>query len=1387
MEKPSSYSVAPGDRKRGGILTRGALVGVVAVALVGLVLVFPKDDLLSRLRSDKEQGDRALTITYLRNLIRTEKGDVGLRLLLVEKLIATREFAEAETVLLESKALLNNNNKQREQWADLDLALAWAKFRAAREKVDRAPASSVTPAAPTAPAASTASRVSMDSGGSARLLRWLSRLADVSMASAYAAPGDTLAQAPSAAPASPRERDLANLEATRVALETKLRAQVPGLNSPSRAFNLLAQAQDIGAAQLGRSILQRLTTIPTTTLADLLRGGKEAMAMSLYDDAAALYFAAKARTQDADARRSLVMLGVKALLSGGQSKQAYAAAVKELDAAPPGDASHWHLVDLAMGAGEPQNAVKHLAQVVPPAWDAATLAQKLEPVQLAKALEVALAGANLPEALKLTQAGLLQNPQQTALRERYAQIAEWSGKPQEALATWLALVQQGGTGPAVDKAIANVMRLSPMLFDDEALLAAWAATQARRPLTEPEFAQVLALYERLGQAQQALAFLESAIGTNNNPAALARLRSLRAQLLERSGRSADAIAALEQLRSAQAGAGLSRADALRLANLYIRAGKLPQALAALQSYQPSVQPPGIQLPSASAFDNDYWDLRADLAFETGQMGDVVNALEKMRAASQPKLLLRDYQVLRLVRYYVDAEDYPRAKAVARSLYPRLAEGSAQSALLEASQQASQDSLALLWLDVITLVPNLADLAQWLDTLTPAHRTRALQNPDIITRRAGIYASLGDKKQASADYRTALDLRLDTPTRASYWWLLIDMADLKTLRTELAAAGSAARGDSALLEVQGAAWQALGEPRKALGFYAQQTQDPSKAGDYLWLANYADLLDQAGNAALALRVRRHAFGLLSSALARVDSLKRKEAAQALLVRVRLSESLSSGDEKSRLTKLLGQVIHGTTLPADLRKQADDLIVSWALGSSNGSGPGGARTELAQHWLWQQQARKVGALAQASGAEDNAATNAQRSAGASKAYAELALALAQGDLQTLDRLIENSANSFQPIDQLAATRAVAQRQPQRLAQAATLGVELAQREPESPRNDELQEALEADLRKLASRVRTSAISSQSDPVSVRGLRTQADMAITPRLRLTTELTDLHLRTNNTVSLASVPAHDRTLAVGARWLTEVGELSAALTQRSAWAQVTGLVLQLTQQVTSRLSLQASAALHQPSSDSAALSVAGMQDSLTANLSYNLAKDLTLGLQTSTTLYRTQGGAAVGRSTRVGANASYVLRRDHPDWTAKLAFQRNLTHAEGQPEAPTASLVPGNTIPNARFFVAPSSTSWDASVGWGLSQSIDNVQAYSRAWRPYGELGLGWRKVSGESGQASGLLSVGARGSVAGRDQLAIGLALRPALAGQMGQGAPAGGKTARELRVQYEWTGD
>ena len=1339
MEKPSSYSVAPGDRKRDGILTRGALVGVVLVALVGLVLVFPKDDLLSRLRGDQNLGDRELTITYLRNLIRTEQADAGLRLLLVEKLIEAREFAEAEKVLGDAKALVGSDSKLRDQWSDLDLALAWAKFRAAREKVNRQ-----------APAAS-APVAFLDGSGQHRRLPEGLQIQRVSTVAQNAPSITNPITNPTANPAQ-RERDVQALEQARSTLEAKLRAQVPSLNSSARAFALLAQSQDIGASQLSRSILQRLKSIPGTTLADLLRAGNQALSLGLFDESAALYFTAKARTADTEARRNAVVLGVKALLSGGKPALAYQAALRELDAAPAGDASHWQLVDWALGAGQPAEAVKHLRQVVPSAWDAPTLAKKLEPLQLAKALEVSLAGADLPEALKLAQAGLLQNPQQTALRARYAQIAEWSGKPQEALSTWLALMQQGAGDK--DLAIANVMRLSPMLFDDDALLAAWLATQNRRSLSLEEITRVLEIYERLGQPQQGLDFLQRAAASATGSNAIG-VRALQAQLLERAGRSAQAIAALEALRASQGDAGLPRAEALRLANLYIRAGDIAKALDALRSFTPATN---------AAFDAEYWDLRADLAFETAQMGDALAALEKILGASTTDLQLKDYQVLRMVRVTQDqdaAGNTQRAQALARSLYPRIKPGE--------ERDAARNSLALLWLDMITLVPRADDLNVWLATLSPAHLARALADPAVLTRRANIYASLGNKTAAAKDYRASLALRSDTATRASYWWLLIDAQDATALRAELAAAGAAARSDTALQEVQGAAWQVLGEPRRALAFYAKQTKQQPKSDDYLWLTNYADVLEQSGEAALALRVRRHAFGLLTAAIARFDSLGKKQAAQTLLARVRLSESFSSGDEKTRLAKLLGQAASGAALDADLRRQADDLIVSWALGTDNGSGPNGARTELAQRWLWQQQARKVG----------------------SQDYAELALALARGDVQALDRLMERSAKSFQPVDQLAAVRALVPSQPQRLAQAATLGVELAQRAPESPKDDAQQEALEADLRQSASRVRITSVGKQLQTLRVQGVLAQADVAITPRLRFVTQLQQLRHSTQDTSVLAAVPRSDRELAVGFRLRTDGlgggtsnGELTGQLTQRQALATVTGLVLQFTQQLTPRLNLQASTAINQRSDDSAALSVAGMQDKLAVSLSYTLAKDIALNLETSHSRYRTQGGSVLGASKQLGANATYTLRRDYPDWTAKVGWRRNATRADGQADAASAILLPSNTIPNASFFVAPSSTSMDISIGWGLSQSLSpslgNAGAASRAWRPFGELGLE-RSASGGNNQTSGLLRLGARGSVAGRDQLAIGLELRPSPAGL------AGGKTSRELRVQYEWTGD
>ncbi len=1285
MAAHKPYSVAPGDGSRQTILTRGALAGVVGMALLGLVLVFPKNDLLSRLRGEtgKAGGDAQLTLTYLRNIVRTEKTDAGLRLLLAEKLIAARELPEAASSLALAKTLLGADEGLHARWQALDIALAAMRMQVARDK------------------------------------------------------GDTAAMVRG-------QQDL----------RERLEAQVAQASSAAQVFGLLEQARALDATGTQRALLERLLQAPLlakTSMADFSQAGREALAMGAFETSAQLYFAAKARTADSDAQQNLVLLGVKSLLASGKPLLAYEAAVREFGALPAGDARYWTLMDLAQGAGQPRQAALHAQQVAPASWDAPTLAAKLDKPQLLRLLDIALAGADLPRALTMGRAALRKTPGDTALNERVAQMAEWAGQPGPALAQWLALMQAGASQRAID----NVMRLSPMLYDDDALLAAWLARSRGRPLSEGETAQIVQIYERLGQPNEALRFLEQV--TLTAPAQARFIASQKALLLDRAGRSAEAIAVLEKLR--EASTHLDRDDAMRLALLHLRRGDQAAALSALLAYTP----PSISSAEATPaqWDAAYWDLRADLAYETGQQALSEHAwlllLERsMGAVASPAgtkpFFIRDYQVERLLRHYGDQGNYGQAIALAQRVYPRMA----------------TDTIAIMWLDALQQQPSAAGLEAWVAALLPEHRARLLLQPEILARRAGVYAAIGQKALAADDYRAALRLRPHAPTQLSYWWLLIDMADAKTLRTELATAGAAGRAEPAFLEIQGAAWQFLGEPRRAVGFYRRQAS-VEKAGDYLWLANYSDVLEQAGDASLALRVRRHAFGLLGPAMARMDPARKKEAAQALLVRVRLSEAFASGVEKERLQRLLGQMLlNPADLPPELRRQADDLVVSWAVG--------GERNSVARQWLWRQQMQSVlGTRA--------ATLDGKKPDTAAQDYAQLALALAEHDVQALDRLMEKSATQFAPIDRLTALRQLG-----RTAQAATLGTELALKEPEGPRNDELQQALEDDLRTLASRATLSVVNRRQDVLAQKGLRLQADVAITPRLRLTANLSDLRSSTQDPTILAAVPPRDRTLAVGARWLTNGGEASAALTTRQALANVAGLVLRLSQQLDARLSAQLEAQRNQPSYDSTPLALAGMQDKLAARLSYKLSNDIVLGGELSRTRYREQTGAYLGSARALSVNGTWYLRQGDPQWQVNTGWRKVLTRADGQPDAAVAFMVPGGVVPPAGFFVPPSASAFNLSLGWGLNQAPDALQgsapppdtAYSKAWRPWAE--IGWERrttqtTNGPESQNASLLRLGLRGSVTGRDQLVLGVEVRPS----------ASGTTAREARVQYQWIGD
>lgn len=1239
MAKPPSYSVAPGDAANSRILSWGALLSVVALAVVSMVLVFPRSDLLTILRRDTGDANRELTLAYLRNIIRTEPQDLGLRLLLAEKLLADSDLLGARAVLDEAAPLTQRNAKAKGEWDTADLSWWQARLRQAQNR-DRA--SETTEAA--------------------------------------------------------------------TELIARLKPRIPTLASPGQVFTALTTVRELQAA-LGtpaspaaldaqgmvRTLLARLLGFANATPAELTRGATLALAGGDFQPAAALYFAARRKTVQREAADQLLQQGVRALLASGQPLLAWQAAARETLDLPAGDPLYWWLAELALGAAQAREAAVQLRQVVPIAAGPAGVARDVPFEKLQLAWDVFASSADLQAALVVAEAALLLKPANPVWLERKAQVSEWAGQSQQALAAWVELLKSSASA----RALASVFRLSPLLYDGDALLLAWQTVSRQRQLNLEEVRKVIAVYEDLGSVEGALAFVRQL--PTAQPAADAATRlawdSLQAQLLDNAGRPDQAIAILERSRPS----GMPVDDAKRLAQLYLKRGDLALALRALLSARPDNAP----------FDNAYWSLAADLAYETADLRVAADAVDKLIAQGTPDML----QVSRAVRIRLDQGRIDEALLLASQLYRRFP-----------AQQ-----LLDVWLEAIAQQKSPVGLRQFLAELLPAQLKQLEASPDFLSRRAGLYARLGDWALALADYRQSLARRpADVPTRVSYWWLLIDRQDTVALRSELARFGAQARSDPAYGEVTGVAWQVLDEPRMALALMAPLAR--ARANDFLWLMNYADLLERTGRQAPVLRIRRHAWLLAQRAAGSPAS--REQARQALLVQLRLAGSFAGGEQKMQLWRQLGSLVAGSSEDALQKQQVQEAVGAWLLSEG--------RFDTAQRWLWQQQAQRMRV----------------------PAYQALALALSQNDTQQMAALLDRSdsqADRLDPQDRTAAARQLGRRD-----EAATLGSEQALRLSEGP-NDDAQQALQEDLLATASRASVQQRTRSAGALRLQETTLNAAVFATPRLKLTLSLSDSSYRSTDAARIATTPARDREIRIGLETPTPLGDIKAQAFLRDALARVAGVYLQLTRKLSSDTVLQLEMARGERSEQSSAMS-----NRLAGSLNLRLNDRMDAQASLSNSRFRTQTGAPLGSSTDAALSGNWYLRRDYPDIRLQGQLRRSVVMASGQPDAATVFLQPGGTTPAAGFFLGTSSTALSASLGVGLSQSDPAV--YSRAWRPWGEIGFETRQTV-SARQTQPLLRLGAKGSVAGRDQLSVQLDVRP------GTGGLAGAEAAREFRLQYD----
>lgn len=1240
------------ESPRARVMSTWALVGVTALVLVLLAAIFPKDTLLQALR--REARNDRLAASYMRSLLRTDPGNVDLRIQLASRQLELGELRDAEQTL-----------------AGLD--------RARLEPPSRRGALLLE----------------------AKIVR--ARITDWSLETGQAAGS-----------------------------EARLRAIVWGARDEAWSAGALLylgrEATRLGLPQVALGYYRRIVEGaggegepagadpgPDVSLSSLEAASAELLALGEYESAAQLLFAAQRRATDRPARRTYYLRALRVLQSGNLLGVALAEADRHIGDLAEDQATLVFLAGLARAAndqaraqdyvrrllrlGVPSAAVRALGALLAALVGEAHAQEEGRPsaspamppdirpydaTAYTLAWNVFLANGNLDEAYKLATAAVAQRPDDPVWRERLAQVCEWTGRSQEALAHWRYLADRTGSARALE----GVLRLAPGLGEDEALLAAWQRIAARRALAPAEARLVGELFERVGRPEEGSAFFRERYARAGRREDL----ELVATLAERAGRNEEAIAAYEQLLT---GEPIATQHVMALAMLHIARGDFQRAYAVLERTR----------GQAPAGDIEYWRLLGELAWTLERDEQAREAYARIEALGEAD------------RFEIDR--------LARLLQPRYPAEAAR--LAEIGWRRLRDpSLLLIALEHYAAARDQAALARLFGEVTPDDERRLAAQPRFFVLRADYRAAAGHPRQGLADMERALAVRPDdTELRVTLLWFLIDWRLLPELRRAVERWRAESVANATLWPVYGVAYATLNEPRLAWEYFRRDVRNHTD--DYLWLLNFADALEDDNRPDMAWRVRRHAWHVVRAKIARTPQELR--APDNLVGYARLVALNAPGDPSLAVVRyVLRQSRSDGGTPA-LTAAADELLVAWALSTE--------QNETAKGWLWARYARSL----------------------ARSPYAEIAVALAHNDTETIERLVAGDLERLPRHNQNDAARALGWTTLAR--DRAFVALE------RYPADDESHLRLDTDARALAG----GAIARQVwfEQGVVRGYNTfvaapfwvgeplpQVGVRLIPFFGWT------HQSSDDQSVLTGVPGTDRTYGLTAylRKPQRVAErpLEAEFTfgYRTGFAGHEFASAVLSAEVLARTTLTVFGGYQVAATDTSPLFVAGMKDELRFGLFHNLAKRewVSLGL-TPYQRFATQSGAYIGSGARVDAEVGYRVRTEYPDLAAWLYAARQTYRPDGQPDAATAQLNPAGTVPGPEFFLPPDYTYYSLNLGFGLElQGQPRVwerfmpEPYSRAWRPFGAVGYGYSSVLGSGYN----LMVGAGGSVLGTDYLSL-----------------------------------
>jgi polysaccharide biosynthesis protein PelB len=891
----------------------------------------------------------------------------------------------------------------------------------------------------------------------------------------------------------------------------------------------------------------------------------------------------------------------------------------------------------------------------------------------------AFAGAGkVEDAYTLAQGAVKAHPQSRLWLSRLAAAARWSNHPRDALAALcrlaLDLHEVSQLQPALDLAIG---------LGDDGHAIALLRELVRLDRATPAQQQMLSgLYEDNGEPLEAIGELQREFARHPAP----KLLWEQAVIYRTMG---DPERELATLRRYEKLFGPGPQVMLAIATTDYVQGKLPQALAALLAAR----------SRARATDTTYWQTLSGLAWLLGQY----------RLAAQAAQVLIDTNK-------ADAPIYQRVVYAEQYRHP-------QMAFRIAERGWRQTHAPALFLSMLGVASALHPPTPWLTRafalLEPSQAAAFADEPFYWTSLAALRAAERRNRAALAAYRHALDLRpSDDGLLAGYLWLLIDSGDLTSMAANLPWLSGRARSAPELWAPLAAAYQALGQPERALVW--MQAQWSTRKNDPLWLIDYADTLEQVERPEAAWQLRRRAYALL----ARGAAPGGKQAERQLLALGRLASSLAPGDPARGLIDRLAREPDSS--------EARLTVLAWMLSAR--------AYPLARWWSIRAFLRQP-----------------------PPDWAQLAQAEAAHDGPAIARLLARRRARLSDRERLAAATALGWN---------TLAVTLAYRRLESePHDAPLQRQFEELALPAADALEAAASTRQWSGLLSEDVSVQASPWLSSLDRLDIRLDTRRQRIVDRTQLAFAPSLSRAAVLAWQHASALGNLTLDLgagRDVAAWSRE-GIGWQ--RRWSSLLETTLSATAGDRPLDTAALSIAGLEDHIDARVSARLTARNAVQLELGASWLRAQGGGALGSAQR------FSLAGDYQPWLSppELALQVSVSgaHYERANRVPAQllPLVPAGQRPTAAYFVPDS---FVQACGGGRFD-LQYRTAYTPRFRPYAAADLCANSVSGRGYD----LTAGIAAPLFDADHLSLSFDL------QSNVGTHSGRTTEAQLRYRHYFT--